>query len=79
MNTNVITPRRASAIKYGLLSFILILCVMKTNAQIQLQLTASDYNGYNISCFGGRDGTIDLTITGGTPPDTIFWNTLDTL
>ncbi len=53
---------------------------MPSNAQnLNLQLTASDYNGYNISCFGGRDGAIDLTITGGTPPYRISWSTRDTI
>ena len=35
--------------------------------------TASDYNGYNISCFGKVDGAIDITITGGTAPYSTQW------
>jgi hypothetical protein len=46
---------------------------------LTVQLTATDYNGYNISCFGGRDGALDLTITGGTPPYQILWSTRDTV
>jgi len=37
-------------------------------------LTPSDYNGYNISCFGSATGSINLTITGGTPPLIIIWS-----
>ena len=37
-------------------------------------MTPSNYNGYNISCFGGTTGSINLTITGGTPPYTIIWS-----
>jgi hypothetical protein len=40
-----------------------------------LQLSPSNFNGFNIACFGGSDGSIDLTISGGTPPYTILWST----
>lgn len=39
-----------------------------------LQLQASNYNGFNISCFGLRDGSIDLTVSGGVPPYTYDWS-----
>ena len=32
----------------------------------------------NISCFGGSNGSIDLTINGGTGPFNFLWNTSDT-
>ena len=37
-------------------------------------LTASDYNGYNISCFGLKDGAIDATVSGGTAPYAFAWS-----
>jgi hypothetical protein len=39
-----------------------------------LTLTPSNYNGNNISCFGAQDGSINLTISGVTPPYTIRWS-----
>jgi gliding motility-associated-like protein len=35
--------------------------------------TTSNYNGYGISFFGGTDGFIDLTVTGGSGSYTYLW------
>jgi SprB repeat len=43
--------------------------------QLYLQLNSTLHNDYNISCFGGRDGVIDLTIYNGTAPFTVEWST----
>lgn len=43
-----------------------------------LSFTTSDYNGFNISCNGGNDGSIGLTITGGIEPYEVLWSTGET-
>ncbi len=40
-------------------------------------LTASDYNGFHISCFGKQDGSITAAGNGGTPPYSYEWTTGD--
>ncbi|MBL0126012.1 MAG: SprB repeat-containing protein [Flavobacteriales bacterium] len=47
-------------------------------AQLQITLTPSDYNGFNVSCFGLKDGTLSAAVTGGTPPYTYTWSTAET-
>jgi gliding motility-associated-like protein len=39
-------------------------------------LTAS-ISGNNVSCFGGNDGSADLTVTGGNAPYNYFWSTFE--
>jgi hypothetical protein len=43
------------------------------NSPIQVTYTVTD-----VSCFGGNDGTIDLTVIGGTQPYTYLWSPLGT-
>ena len=46
---------------------------------LQVNLTVNAYpNGYNVSCFGEKDGSISSITTGGTPPYTYKWSTGET-
>ncbi|MEL6633840.1 MAG: right-handed parallel beta-helix repeat-containing protein [Bacteroidota bacterium] len=40
--------------------------------------TVSDYNGFNIRCAGETNGSIDLTVNGGTAPYSYDWSNGDT-
>jgi hypothetical protein len=44
-----------------------------TELQI-LSISSPLQNGYNISCFEAKDGSIDLTVSGGTPPYEFQWS-----
>lgn len=44
---------------------------------LTITLTPSDYNGYAVSCFGEKDGSIIAQITGGVPPYQYGWSTGD--
>ena len=41
---------------------------------ISSNFNTSNYNGYNISCFGAADGWIEINITGGSPPFMYNWS-----
>ena len=47
----------------------------QVRAQLTVTLVPSVYNGVHVSCFGGDDGAIDLTVSGGQPPYTFEWST----
>jgi len=62
---------------------ILLICICfythESNAQaLSISLAPSNYNGYNVSCFGGRDGAIVLTVSGGLKPYTFTWSNSST-
>ncbi|MCF8370696.1 MAG: SprB repeat-containing protein, partial [Bacteroidales bacterium] len=40
---------------------------------IQVSASLSNYNGYNISTYGGSDGSIDVFVHGGAPPYSYTW------
>jgi hypothetical protein len=44
---------------------------------LYIAYTLSNNNGYNVSCFGGNNATIDIQVNGGTAPfDNYLNNTL---
>ena len=70
MSTNFNKPSRFIFLS----ALFFFFCQILIAQTISLQLTASDFNGYNISCFGNQNGTIDLTVSGGTAPYTFQWS-----
>ena len=49
-----------------------------TIPELTITSSMSDYNGYNVSCNGYNDGTIDLSVSGSLAGYTYLWNTLET-
>lgn len=47
-------------------------------AQLTGSTSLSNYNGFNVSCKGGSNGSINLTPSGGTSPYTYSWSTSST-
>lgn len=45
---------------------------------IEPGITASDFNGFGVSCAGFSDGTIDVAVSGGVVPYSYHWNTGET-
>jgi gliding motility-associated-like protein len=52
--------------------------VVNVPDSLDLTFTTSNYNGFNISCFGFNNGEIDVTVTGGTVPYTYAWTSGNT-
>ena len=46
----------------------IVITILQPDAPIDITETISDFNGFNISCFGASDGTIDIVTTGGGGP-----------
>ena len=51
--------------------------VSDPNVQLPLAVTysVSNFNSFNINCFGGNDGWISTIVSGGVPPYVYSWNT----
>ena len=47
---------------------LLDIIILQPIAGIDIEETISEFNGFNISCFGASDGTIDIVTTGGGGP-----------
>ena len=46
-----------------------------TGQGLSVSFVTSNYNGYEVSCFGGKDGNVQAVVTGGTPPYYYVWST----
>ena len=65
--------------RHVLLIALCVCTVHRSVAQtLSATLTTSNYNGFHISCFGAKDGSLQAVATGGTPPYTYEWSTAAT-
>jgi len=48
--------------------------MLNANAVLAANISATDYAGFEISCFGLSDGNVDVEITGGTGPYSYSWS-----
>lgn len=56
-----------------------ILTITEASEALSLQHTVSEYNGYQVSCFGGNDGWMEASASGGNghPFGSQYWFALD--
>ncbi len=44
-------------------------------AALALNVTTSDFNGFNVKCFGGHEGEAAISVNGGVAPYSVKWST----
>src|SRR5947209_1012772 len=54
------------------------ICFSAFSSDLTVQLIPSNYNGYNITCFGGKDGNIHVSVSNGDSPYSYKWSTNET-
>lgn len=52
---------------------VIIQAAVSSPEPLELTLQNSNYNSYNISCYGSTDGIIKTFVKGGTPPYSYLW------
>src|SRR5688572_19090841 len=73
-------PFLTSMTKRRILHLLFLTAAMMTgftsasSAPFTLSFVTSNYNGFEVSCQGASDGSIDMTITGGTVPFVFEWS-----
>ncbi|MCB9183431.1 MAG: SprB repeat-containing protein [Flavobacteriales bacterium] len=61
--------------KHAALALAFASTALSYSQTLEVTLTPSNYNGYNVSCFGAQDGTISASVSGGTAPYSYDWST----
>lgn len=70
--------KRIKYLSLMLTTALILLSASSIIAQtLSVTLTPSNYNSFNISCFGAKDGSITTAVTGGTPPYSYTWSNGD--
>ena len=81
INNDIVSPGMETLLLYSLATTRPGGCttedeVSLTIKSIKLNLySTTDYNGYDISCFGAADGAVSSSVESGYPPYSYFWNT----
>ena len=53
---------------------VILIGVVDQPSLLTAGLTSSSFNGYEVSCFGGSDGQLTASISGGVPPYFYTWS-----